>query len=38
MHRIAEALDADLIVVGPAHRGPVGRIVGGDAVGGVLQG
>lgn len=38
IHRIAEGLDADLIVVGSAHRGPVGRVVAGDTVRGVLQG
>jgi nucleotide-binding universal stress UspA family protein len=38
MHRIADGLDADLIVVGSAHRGPVGRVVAGDTVRGVLKG
>jgi nucleotide-binding universal stress UspA family protein len=37
MHRIAAGLDADLIVVGSAHRGPVGRVVAGDTVRGVLK-
>lgn len=38
LHRAAAALDADLIVVGRAHRGPAGRIVAGDNVRAVVHG
>jgi nucleotide-binding universal stress UspA family protein len=38
LHRVADELDADLLVVGAPHRGPVGRIVAGDTVRAVLQG
>jgi nucleotide-binding universal stress UspA family protein len=36
IHRLAEELDADLLVVGTSHRGPVGRAVVGDNVRAVL--
>ncbi|HEX7298291.1 MAG TPA: universal stress protein [Solirubrobacteraceae bacterium] len=38
LHAVAEGLDADLIVVGSPHRGPVGRILAEDTVRGVLHG
>src|SRR6476661_2378973 len=38
LHRAAVALDADLIVVGRAHRGPAGRIVAGDNARAVVHG
>jgi nucleotide-binding universal stress UspA family protein len=38
LHRIADGLDADLLVVGSPHRGPVGRVVAGDTARAVLQG
>jgi nucleotide-binding universal stress UspA family protein len=38
LHRIADGLDADLLVVGTPHRGPFGRIVAGDTARAVLQG
>lgn len=38
LHRIAEELHADLIVVGPAHHGALGRIVLGDVGRAVLHG
>jgi nucleotide-binding universal stress UspA family protein len=38
IHRVAEELDADLLVIGTSHRGPVGRAVSGDNVRGVLLG
>ncbi|MEA2253156.1 MAG: hypothetical protein QOG70_3398 [Solirubrobacteraceae bacterium] len=38
LHRVAEQLAADLIVVGCAHRGAVGRLVAGDTACSVLQG
>jgi nucleotide-binding universal stress UspA family protein len=36
--RVADELDADLLVIGTSHRGPVGRVVGGDNVRAVLLG
>jgi nucleotide-binding universal stress UspA family protein len=38
MHRIADGLDADLVIIGSAHRGPVGRVVVGDTARAILQG
>ena len=38
IHRVAEELDADLLVIGASHRGPVGRMVAGDNVRAVLLG
>jgi nucleotide-binding universal stress UspA family protein len=38
LHRIAERERADLIVVGSAHRGPVGRVLAGDVTAGTLHG
>jgi nucleotide-binding universal stress UspA family protein len=38
IQRIAQDLDADLIIVGSPHRGPVGRVVAGDVARGVLKG
>jgi nucleotide-binding universal stress UspA family protein len=38
IHVAAEDLEADLVVVGPSHRGAVGRVVAGDTVRAVLQG
>jgi nucleotide-binding universal stress UspA family protein len=38
LHRIADAVDADLIVVGAPHRGPLGRVVAGDTARAVIQG
>jgi nucleotide-binding universal stress UspA family protein len=38
LHRAAERHGADLIVVGSAHRGPVGRVLAGDVTAGTLQG
>jgi nucleotide-binding universal stress UspA family protein len=38
IHRVAEELDADLMVIGSSHRGPVGRVVAGDNVRAVLVG
>jgi nucleotide-binding universal stress UspA family protein len=38
LHRAADALEADLLVVGGTHRGPVGRTVAGDTVRWVVQG
>src|SRR5512133_1329301 len=38
LHRIAEGLEADLIVIGSTHRGPLGRVVAGDTARAVIQG
>jgi nucleotide-binding universal stress UspA family protein len=38
LHRIADGLDADLIVIGSPHRGPLGRVVAGDTARAVIQG
>jgi nucleotide-binding universal stress UspA family protein len=38
LHRIAGRTGAELIVVGSAHRGPVGRVLAGDVTAGALQG
>jgi nucleotide-binding universal stress UspA family protein len=38
LHRVAEELDADLLVIGTSHRGPAGRVVAGDNVRAVLSG
>jgi nucleotide-binding universal stress UspA family protein len=38
LHRIAEDLGADLIVIGSPHRGPIGRVVAGDTARAVIQG
>jgi nucleotide-binding universal stress UspA family protein len=38
LHRVAAAQHADLIVVGAAHRGPLGRVLLGDVSRGVLHG
>ena len=38
LHRIAEGLEADLIVIGSPHRGPLGRVVAGDTARAVIQG
>jgi nucleotide-binding universal stress UspA family protein len=38
LHRIADELDADLIVIGSPHRGPLGRVVAGDTARAVIQG
>jgi nucleotide-binding universal stress UspA family protein len=38
IHRVAKELDADLLVIGTTHRGPVGRVVAGDNVRAVLLG
>jgi nucleotide-binding universal stress UspA family protein len=38
LHRVADALGADLVVVGGSHRGPIGRVVAGDTVRAVLHG
>jgi nucleotide-binding universal stress UspA family protein len=38
LHRIADGVDADLIVIGSPHRGPVGRVVAGDTARAVMQG
>jgi nucleotide-binding universal stress UspA family protein len=38
LHRIADELDADLIVIGSPHRGPLGRVVAGDSARAVIQG
>ncbi|HEY7622643.1 MAG TPA: universal stress protein [Solirubrobacteraceae bacterium] len=38
LHRIAERRDADLIVVGSAHRGRIGRVLAGDVTAGTLHG
>ena len=38
LHNTAEAHDGDLIVVGSAHRGRVGRVLAGDVTAGTLHG
>src|SRR5689334_21162549 len=38
LHRIADGLGADLIIIGSPHRGPFGRIVAGDTARAVIQG
>jgi nucleotide-binding universal stress UspA family protein len=38
LHPIADRLDADLIVIGSAHRGALGRVVAGDTARAVIQG
>jgi nucleotide-binding universal stress UspA family protein len=38
LHRAATTRDADLIVVGSAHRGRVGRVLAGDVTAGTLHG
>ena len=38
LHRAATERDADLIVVGSAHRGRVGRVLAGDVAAGTLHG
>ena len=38
LHRVAEREDADLIVVGSAHHGRVGRVLAGDDTAGTLHG
>jgi nucleotide-binding universal stress UspA family protein len=38
LHRVAELRDADLIVVGSAHRGRIGRVLAGDVTAGTLHG
>ena len=38
LHRIADELEADLIVIGSPHRGPLGRVVAGDTARAVIQG
>lgn len=38
LHRIAAGRDADLIVVGSAHRGRIGRVLAGDVTAGTLHG
>jgi nucleotide-binding universal stress UspA family protein len=38
LHRIAERQEADLIVVGSAHRGRIGRVLAGDVTAGTLHG
>ena len=38
LHRIADGLDADLIVIGSPHRGALGRVVAGDSARAVVQG
>jgi nucleotide-binding universal stress UspA family protein len=38
LHRAAAAHEADLIVVGSAHRGRVGRVLAGDVAAGTLHG
>jgi nucleotide-binding universal stress UspA family protein len=38
LHRIAERDGGDLIVVGSAHRGPVGRVLAGDVTASTLHG
>jgi nucleotide-binding universal stress UspA family protein len=38
LHRAAEHADADLIVVGSAHRGRIGRVLAGDVTAGTLHG
>jgi nucleotide-binding universal stress UspA family protein len=38
LHRVAEELDADLIVVGSTHHGPIGRMLVGDDAGATVHG
>jgi nucleotide-binding universal stress UspA family protein len=38
LHRIADGLNADLILIGSPHRGPLGRVVAGDTARAVIQG
>ena len=38
LHRIADALEADLVVIGSPHRGSLGRVVAGDTARAVIQG
>ena len=38
LHRIADWLEADLVVIGAPHRGPLGRVVAGDTARAVIQG
>jgi nucleotide-binding universal stress UspA family protein len=38
LHRVAARRDADLIVVGSAHRGRIGRVLAGDVTAGTLHG
>ena len=38
LHRIADGLEADLIVIGSPHRGALGRVVAGDTARAVIQG
>ena len=38
LHHIAEGLEADLIVIGSPHRGPLGRVIAGDTARAVIQG
>jgi hypothetical protein len=38
LHRIADGLEADLVVIGAPHRGPLGRVVAGDTARAVIQG
>jgi nucleotide-binding universal stress UspA family protein len=38
LHRIADRLHADLIVIGSPHRGALGRVVAGDTARAVIQG
>jgi nucleotide-binding universal stress UspA family protein len=38
LQRIADGLDADLIIIGSPHRGPLGRVVAGDTARAVIQG
>lgn len=38
MHQVAQDRAVDLVIVGPSHRGAVGRVLAGDTVRAVLQG
>ena len=38
LHRIADGLEADLIIIGSPHRGALGRVVAGDTARAVIQG
>ena len=38
LHRVADGLEADLVVIGAPHRGPLGRVVAGDTARAVIQG
>jgi nucleotide-binding universal stress UspA family protein len=38
LHRIADDLEADLVVIGAPHRGRLGRVVAGDTARAVIQG